>query len=549
MPGENMLVFRDDAELVAGPFLARQFVNSVAGIKPKDSSSVINVLLLAGQIECSLADLRDPNAAKAAWITDQLAELLLDPGRIADANLNSTVRSLAETFPETLRISHPEGFSYYGLHPRDFADVFIDEIRAGSFAVIGIRSIGTTLSAISAAALRSRCIPAQRTTVRPTGHPYDRRTSLSEAQQLWVERENQHGSTFVIVDEGPGLSGSSFLSVAECLIDSNVSSDRILLLGTHDVDPDQLCAREAALRWRKFSWRSVQSGIYERFRRMTPLSGGQWRRALLPADADWPPSWQEMESLKFWSDDRQSIFKFEGLGEVGMRVRDRARVLHGCGFGPEVHDADDGMTCYRYIDGRTLTTSQLSRDVLDRIAEYCAFRASAFKGVKHGDDQIRQMVRHNFHEETGGFIELPEEALMTDSPVIVDARMQPHEWIRSTSGQILKVDAGRHGDDHFLPGPTDIRWDLAGAIVEWNMDAAAEEYLAEAFRRRSGETASDKLRPLLLAYSTSRMGYCRMAANGTQDPQERLRLRKAYLYYRDRMLLAARGVTSLAQSS
>ena len=63
-----------------------------------------------------------------------------------------------------------------------------------------------------------------------------------------------------------------------------------------------------------------------------------------------------------------------------------------------------------------------------------------------------------------------ERALRVLRPLIVDGRLQPWEWIVTRQGVLLKTDASSHGDDHFLPGPTDIAWDLAGVIVDWDLD-------------------------------------------------------------------------------
>ncbi len=68
-----------------------------------------------------------------------------------------------------------EGFSYYALHPRKVA-ILLDALELKSrMAVLGIRSIGVALSAVACASLRLRGIECERITVRPSGHPYDRK--------------------------------------------------------------------------------------------------------------------------------------------------------------------------------------------------------------------------------------------------------------------------------------------------------------------------------------------------------------------------------------
>src|SRR5262249_16894970 len=150
------------------------------------------------------------------------------------------------SLPRSVRVSPPEGFAYYALHPMDFAAIACVGRYEYCVAVIGIRTIGTALSAMVVAGLHKQGIEASRTTVRPEGHPYDRRTSFSPDQLAWIKQQSQRGAAFVVVDEGPGLSGSSFLSVGEALKALGVAGDRITFLGTRDLDPDQLCTRDGA---------------------------------------------------------------------------------------------------------------------------------------------------------------------------------------------------------------------------------------------------------------------------------------------------------------
>src|SRR5205814_5570086 len=180
-----------------------------------DPEPMLNALLLAGQAECAIADSGVADDA-ARSLTDALAMA----GDLVEAreDFSGLLRKVAIGLPELVRLSRFEGFAYYALHPMDFAEAAGAESHGSSVAVIGIRSIGTVLSAMAVAALRKRGTPVTRITVRPAGHPYDRSTQLAESQADWLEQEKQRGSSFVVVDEGPGLSGSSFLSVAGALV-------------------------------------------------------------------------------------------------------------------------------------------------------------------------------------------------------------------------------------------------------------------------------------------------------------------------------------------
>jgi len=114
--------------------------------------------------------------------------------------------------------------------------------------------------------------------------------------------------------------------------------------------------------------------------------------------------------------------------------------------------------------------------------------------------------------------------------------MHPHEWVRAADGaadrKTWKTDAASHGDDHFFPGPTDIAWDLAGAIVEWELDAAASAFLLAEYRRRSGDDAEARLPGYLLAYALFQLGYAEMAADAMRGGEEEVRLRHDAQRYR-----------------
>ena len=101
-------------------------------------------------------------------------------------------------------------------------------------------------------------------------------------------------------------------------------------------------------------------------------------------------------------------------------------------------------------------------------------------------------------------------------------------------GRVLKTDGDSHGDGPLLPGPCDICWDLAGAIIEWNMNRAQLEQFILDYVRLSGDRAHKRLPAYLLAYCAQRLGETHVAARGS-DPDERVRLRNAQHVYRDQL--------------
>jgi hypothetical protein len=138
---------------------------------------------------------------------------------------------------------------------------------------------------------------------------------------------------------------------------------------------------------------------------------------------------------------------------------------------------------------------------------------------------LREMTEHNLSQFK---VELDlAVALQVERPVLADGRMQPHEWLLDADRRMLKTDAGSHGDDHFFPGFTDIAWDLAGAIVEWRMNAAQAQSFLEAYRHHSGDDAAGRIGGFIIAYAAFRRAYCLMAANALQGGEEQARLENA----------------------
>ena len=502
--------------------------------------ALVDALLRSSEMECALADVASPHAAAAAQITDATAAALGElPGWPAAVERAAALLD-GIALPAAVEISLQEGFAYYALHPLDFAALTARVALQGApAAVVGIRSIGVALSAVVKAAVRGRGAPAKRITVRPTGHPYARRTAFSAEQLRWIAQQRAASAQFLVVDEGPGISGSSFLSVGDALLEAGVARQCIAFLGSRDPDPEKLAARDGAARWRSFRSTSVLPTEFVPVDRSEYLGGGQWRRRVYREEPQWPASWVQMERLKFLSRDGRRMFKFHGLGRVGDAVAERARLLGETGFGPRLLAHSSGFSEFEMVDGRPMDAMQLSSAVVERVADYCALRAVEFGVRAEQTPQLEAMVRFNLGEQFGYEPGEWLAALNTDRPVIADGRMLPHEWLASSA--LLKTDNATHGDDHFFPGPVDIAWDLAGAVIEWGMTTDAVHFMLDRYCRRSGDDARARLHAYLLAYSVFRMAYCGMAAFAMRGCDEEPRLRRAALHYRKLVEAELRG--------
>src|SRR5215469_3144745 len=460
----DLWIFREGHREIAGPAVLGELLGRIAA-----SSSVARLtdaLIQAGELEAALADAGYGKSNAAAELTDALA-LALCTG-ISDTRALERLATRVTT-PERICTSPPEGFSYYALHPLDFSRL-VARVREEpkACAVIGIRTIGTTLSAMVAAALRVQRRPVSRVTVRPTGHPYSRTIDFSPEESAWIREQLFRTAQFLVVDEGPGRSGSTFLAVAEALIRTGVPRELITILGSRDVDPSSLLADEANSRWNRFRFIATIASVNQRFEYCRYLGGGEWRKWLLPETPAWPPdewpeSWTQMERLKFLSEDGHTLFKFEGMGPLGAAARERAHALAVAGFCQPATEAGDGFVAYSVLRGTPFRPNNLDLSLLEQMARYCAFRAANFGTRTDRPDELQQMLEYNVHQEFGVDLILPQGTLRAQNSVLVDGRMQPHEWI--SADRIFKTDSVDHGDNHFFPGPCDIAWDLAGAAI------------------------------------------------------------------------------------
>lgn len=556
-PKNDLWAFREGRKSVPTAALFRELAAATDDLcaRSGDTGLAMAALLRAGEFESALADANDAAQTAAQQLTDAVANVFLGDTAGLDAARRALNTITRFELPETVSISPPEGFAYYALHPHDFARLAERAAtETGSALVIGIRSIGTTLSAVVRAALAQRGKATARTTVRPTGHPYDRVVQLTPEQLQSIRQWNgceaqasqkqpdtsqpgEMGYTgpadFLVVDEGPGRSGSSFLSVAEALVCAGVATKRISLLGSRAVEVDQLCAENARTRWSQFRFLWPEPSVYRRFSDHTYIGGGNWRDVLLGAQGRWPVCWPQMERLKFLSPDGSSIYKFEGFGAFGEEILGRATLLAKAGFGTAAEEAGDGMIRYPMIRGQRFQVADVSTSLLQHLARYCAFRATEFRIANAPATQLPDMVGFNTLQEFGVELGSGMEALATAEPVLTDGRMQPHEWI-GVERRIIKVDAYTHGDDHFFPGPTDIAWDLAGIIVEWNLDDQAADFLMSEFRRMSGLDRTQAIQPFVFAYTVFHLAYWKMALSTVTASPEEERVLKAYQRYRTR---------------
>lgn len=374
----------------------------------------------------------------------------------------------AGTAPVETRIA--EGFVFYALHPQAcFA------ARGHADVVIGLRSIGMALAPLLGLALGAENV----ITLRPAGHPFMRVCALDGAlcERLKALRRKH----FALIDEGPGLSGSSLGAAADALEGLGIARENISFYASHAGALGPVASAPHRERWtqaRKHALtRDPSPASWKTAARVSEVSYGGWRR-----HGPWPdaPSSMCYERAKFLLRRRGQthLAKFIGLGAIAAHKERIARLLAGAGFTPKCVRVRDGYLVERWIAATPIDLAPREH-VIAHLARYLAFRAHTLPApdlVITPMADLLAMARFNTRAlgpkiavRLASF-ECELEALArAEHPVATDNRMHRWEWLVRADGAILKADAIDHHLGHDLIGPRDIAWDAAGAIVELDL--------------------------------------------------------------------------------
>ena len=446
-----------------------------------------------------------------------------------DADL-SAVASL--DLPREIRISVPEGYAFYALYPESYQAAARQFAGAGlpkNVCVIGIRSIGTSLSAVVAAALEDAGFQVRSWTVRPQGHPFDRHLSITAAlADTWRALAATHA--FAIVDEGPGLSGSSFIAVASRLRELGVPENRIVLFPSWEGNAASFVNERARSEWpryRKFfspfhrSW--IGAGVVH------DLSGGEWRRLLYANPQDWPAVQPQHEARKYL-DESGTLYKFAGLGPYGREKWIRACLLSEAGYGPRVYGLRNGFLERQFVRAHPANTQAVDASLLDAIARYASYRRRLFPGSRSVDfDTMLQMIEVNSRESG-----IPVDASLESRTSAVrqptrGGGRRPHDAARMARN-LEGLDQSGLGGSLLRPLLSGIRRHRLGSrrrVCRVPADARAEKLFTRAIRQRvrRPDPAGALMRFYETAYIAFRVGYANMAANSMQGTADGDRFR------------------------
>jgi len=560
---------------VTGPGIARH-------------SGLVGLLIAAGELTQALADdaaqagvETETEAVRVAnQLTFNLATALYrsycqpqTPRLYLGSSLLATLRGLP--LPSRLGLKMPEGYAYYSLYPELYFATS-EQLRAERHPctrVIGIRSIGASLGAAVAAVLGSE----PPTTVRPGGHPFQREIKLSSmlADRLLT---NQAATNYAIVDEGPGLSGSSFGAAADWLEDRGVAAERLHFFPSHDSPLSIHASDRHRHRWqaaRKYvpdfdamliqgnppqmrlsDWVADLTGPLAT--ELEDVGYGQWRAKLYPEARIWPGVNCQQERRKYLltaQDGRTWLLKFAGLGRYGEEKLERATVLQRAGFIPPTTGLRHGFLVQEWLAAaRPLpTVTHYDRSALiAQVASYLAYLVSSFPAPHAWQGatpaQLLHMARHNSEQSIGAEYASLLDRWQGQLPTLqasqrrtaTDNKLHAWEWLVLPDGRLLKADALDHHASHDLVGAQDPAWDIAGATVELWLNPTEQAALLHQIGQRAGyRVDAEKLNFYTACYLAFQIGHADMAAAVMgNDLDEAGRLN----YARDRYAERLRGL-------
>ncbi|MDQ6693571.1 MAG: hypothetical protein M3014_04010 [Chloroflexota bacterium] len=560
---------------------------------PPTLDSLRSLLVICGQLEQAAHDEKTtlPYVEALHMVTAHAASAFYfawsaedqDATGEVEAALNKVWLTLQDLSPPavTVNVKLPEGFAFYALYPEQYcasALRWAAEHRGSiqdKVLVVGIRSIGTTLAAVVTATLNASGWSAKSITVRPGGHPFSRQLTLEEdlgGDIGWA----------LVVDEGPGMSGSSMASVAEALVDrpgrTGFSREKICFFPGHSGQPGS-AASDSVRRWWdttpryvtplsqvQFSGLALPDALILWAQQVTSkesapeipeiveISGGAWRGRIYNDPSEWPPAYIPFERPKYlciFPDETTLLFKFEGF--VGIQhgkttaekaVEQLATLAEGI-WTPAPLGHVQGFICTPWVNGRPLSFPDAEPEMLRHLARYIEHAAGPAIPREEGDnatERLAEMLYWNTWESLGEeaaqrtrqWAEAARHHSIEGLPTYGDGHMEPHDWLRTPQGINLKVDSTGHAWDHTVVGRQPVAWDIAACIVEWRLDNRAVATLLRAFMEAGRTPIPPPLLTFyLLAYTAFRTGLSKMCMDATgYYPDEQARLMQAYTLYK-----------------
>jgi hypothetical protein len=495
-------------------------VAHVASVAPR--RELLEMLLIeSGELAQGLIDFEFEESACDRWsalhhhalaLVRTVAEAFVE--EVLDGRVSALGDLLADVLTAMQRLSLPhmlvskvgEGFAFYGVDPELYARAARPLAAAARPSIaIGIRSIGTTLGAVVAAAANAEHF----VTVRPAGDPFHRTLALDfTLRELLSARD----ADYLIVDEGPGLSGSSFGCVADALEANGVAAKSLHFFPSHANPPGSEADPRHLQRWLDADRRYVsfeeqfaeEGGILNAVAArigtiadVRDLGGGAWRSFTARDDV---PSWTMHEMRKYLvrAGARTWLMKFAGIGRCGIDKEAKSLRLSALRITPPFAAIIRGFALYEWLDARPLDLQRDRAALLDTLGRYFVVLASDLDAPPDMPRlapsalfaRIRESASWTLPDDVQPLLERWSDDLVRLDreawPSQIDGRMHAWEWIAANDGRVYKCDAVDHMAAHDGIGAQDLAWDLAGAELELTLSSTERSQLIAWIGHSSG---------------------------------------------------------------
>ena len=542
----------------------RRQVESLARTTHADRDDLIFTLIEAGEFTSAVLDTHFPARDGVDDVSESCLEIVARLAAAADAAwrgrhrdsaverygaLKAVDRCQSLELPREVSLSVSEGFAYYAVGPELYAEAargWVRHQRPDAAWCVGLRTIGVTLAATVAGALEAEHVRTRLLSLRPHGHPFDRQPVLDDILRQAIAASSN--DWWLVIDEGPGISGSSIAGAARVLRRAGVPTSRIVLMPGYAPDINRL-SEGARAEWSRheivaadFERTWLDSGRLAAAAGTTALidvGAGKWRdRATVPGGR--PAIHPSHERRKFIVEPagQPALLKFAGYGRYGRELAHRAAVAADEGFAPAVIGLAEGWLRYEYV-ASDFGVDAIGGADITRAAEYLSFiRRTRTTSAEPNLDGLREMAITNARAVAGDTAALVLGSLPIHDPpavVLTDGHMRSHEWVRRQQG-LQKSDGVEHGDDHFFPGPCDIAWDLAGVIEEWQLDSTGAAMLIEHYEASSGDDRVARRLPFYrAAYVAFRAAYTALARDQLRGTPDAAGLARDHRRYRERL--------------
>ena len=397
-----------------------------------------------------------------------------------------------------LRIRTAEGFALYALFPQTYLAAARQSALPPGTAVVGIRSIGSALAPLVAAGLGA----AAAVTLRPIGHPFARRVTAGPLLAAWLAADQQ---PVAVVDEGPGLSGSSFAAVAQWLTAQGVAPQRIHFFPSHASGPGDKASTAVRQLW---AGTPCHVASFDDTILNSPRFQGALERLVGPlANIPQPVSGRigSRRSLSVCRPAEQTGCSALPGSAKAVRASSRSAAASPLRASPRRWPgfASASWSSALCPAGHCRDAPVPPAALMARLAAYLGLRACSFPAPTGGASpaQLAEMTNINVAEGLGARAAAalaPRLTALSRWPgsivrVVTDNHLHSDSWLVPEDGRLIKTEAADHAFGHDLIGCQPIAWDVAGAAIEFGLDAERTGQLAAAVARCAGQAVDPRL--------------------------------------------------------